>query len=136
MAQLSHLPGATVGVQVPLLTLSMFLSACGGGGGGGDSGGAATAEISTAQGTALLSWTPPTTNADGTALADLAGYNIYYGDSESVYTNKIPVTNPGLATYVVENLPDATWFFVVTAYDTSGNESDFSNVASKVIISP
>ena len=26
-----------------------------------------------------LSWDPPTTNADGTPLTDLAGYKVYYG---------------------------------------------------------
>ena len=26
-----------------------------------------------------LNWTAPTTNTDGTALTDLAGYKIYYG---------------------------------------------------------
>jgi len=28
---------------------------------------------------ATVSWIPPTTNTDGTALTDLAGYKVYYG---------------------------------------------------------
>jgi len=43
------------------------------------------------------------------------------------------VANPGLATYVVDNLAPATYFFVVTAYNGSGVESSFSGVASKTI---
>ncbi len=30
-------------------------------------------------------------------------------------------------------LPGTTYFFAVTAYDTSGNESDYSNEASKLV---
>ena len=33
-----------------------------------------------------LTWDPPTTNTDGTTLADLAGYKIYYGQSSGNYT--------------------------------------------------
>jgi len=32
-------------------------------------------------GTALLSWTAPTENSDGSPLTDLAGYKIHYGSS-------------------------------------------------------
>ncbi|MDE2050811.1 MAG: putative Ig domain-containing protein, partial [Gammaproteobacteria bacterium] len=32
-------------------------------------------------GTAAVSWTAPTTNSDGSALTDLAGYHVYYGTS-------------------------------------------------------
>ncbi len=34
-------------------------------------------------GSVTLSWTPPLTNADGSALTTLAGYRIYYGQSSS-----------------------------------------------------
>ncbi len=33
-------------------------------------------------GSATLSWTPPTLNTDGSALTDLAGYNVYWGCNE------------------------------------------------------
>ena len=97
------------------------------GGTGGDTGGTG------GTGTVSLSWTPPTTNADGSVLDDLAGYRIKYGTQEGTYPNVIPVANPGISSYVVENLAPNTYYFVVTAYDYSGNESGQSNVATKTI---
>jgi len=73
------------------------------------------------------------TNEDGSVLDDLAGYRVYYGASSGSYPNSITVNNPGIASYVVDNLLPGTYYFVVTAYDTSGNESDYSNQASKAI---
>jgi len=113
----------------------IILSGCGGsgGGGGGGTSGVEQTETGVEVGVATLAWTPPTTNTDGTTLDDLAGYKIYYGKAIGNYTNKIDITNPGIATYVVESLSMGTFYFVVTAYDLSGNESKYSNVASKVI---
>ena len=79
-----------------------------------------------AAGTVTLSWRPPTENTDGTALADLAGYNIHYGTQPQDYTNMIKVINPGIATYVIDNLPAGTYYFTVAAYNASGTESSFS----------
>jgi hypothetical protein len=84
-------------------------------------------------GSATLSWIPPTTKADGSALTDLAGYTIHYGNSSGNYTTTIDVNNPGISSYVVQNLPSGTFYFAMTAYDTAGNSSVFSNEASKVI---
>lgn len=80
-----------------------------------------------------LSWTPPTQNSDGSALTDLAGYNIYYGLSAGSYANTINVDNPGIATLVVENLTPNTYYFVATAINQSGVESDYSNIAVKTV---
>jgi len=43
------------------------------------------------------------------------------------------VNNPGIASYVIDSLLPGTYYFVVTATDTSGNESVYSNEASKSI---
>lgn len=83
-------------------------------------------------GFAILSWDAPTTNVDGTPLTDLAGYKVYYGQSSGIYN--IPIDVGNVLTYKIENLGEAIWYFVVTAYDTSGNESDYSNEVSKTII--
>ena len=83
-------------------------------------------------GSATLNWTPPTENTDGSTLTDLAGYKIYWGQNGS-YPNSVTLNNPGLTSYVVENLPVGTWDFVSTAFNTQGVESSFSNVATKVI---
>jgi len=82
-------------------------------------------------GNATLSWDAPTANADGTPLTDLAGYKIYYGTSPGVYSAIVDAGNS--TTYVVKNLTRGTYYFTVTAYNTSGNESSFSGEVRKTI---
>jgi hypothetical protein len=86
-----------------------------------------------ALGSATLSWTPPTQNEDGTTLTDLAGYKIYYGDEPGNYQTTIQIDNPGVVTYVVENLTPDTYYFVATAFNAQGVESGFSGEATKVV---
>ncbi len=86
-----------------------------------------------ALGSATLSWTPPTQNVDGSQLTDLAGYRIYYGTARGTYLTSIQINNPGIATYVVENLTPNTYYFVSTAFKSNGVESEFSNEAVKVV---
>ena len=90
--------------------------------------------VGTATGSATLTWTPPTTNTDGSALNNLAGYKVYWGTSLGSYVNSATIANPGIATYVVDQLTPAQWYFVVTAYSSTGVESTFSNVASKQVL--
>jgi hypothetical protein len=56
---------------------------------------------------------------------DVAGYRVYQGKNSHHYTTMISVGNS--TTCTVTNLePGKTYYFAVTAYDTSGNESSFS----------
>jgi hypothetical protein len=84
-------------------------------------------------GTATLSWSPPTQNTDGTTLTNLAGFRISYGSSSGALNQTIEVANPGLATYVVTGLSSGNWYFAVRAYNSSGAESANSSVVSKTI---
>nr|WP_298717564.1 putative Ig domain-containing protein [uncultured Steroidobacter sp.] len=84
-------------------------------------------------GSATLSWTPPTSNTDGSTLSNLAGYRIYYGTSSSNLSRTIQVANAGVTRYVVPDLSAGTWYFAVRAYSSSGAESANSNTASKTI---
>jgi len=84
-------------------------------------------------GSVTLNWTPPTQNTDGSVLTDLAGFKIYYGTSPDNYPNEITIDNPGITTFVVDNLTPDTWYFVSTAFNASGEESDFSNIATRTI---
>jgi hypothetical protein len=86
-----------------------------------------------AAGSATLSWTPPTTNTNGSPLTNLAGYRVHWGTTAGSYPNKVTVNNPGLTSYVVSNLVPGTYYFVVTALSSTGAESQFSNAASKTI---
>ena len=90
--------------------------------------------VGTATGSATLTWTPPTQNTDGSPLTNLAGYRIHWGTAQNNLTNAVTVDNPGLASYFVDQLTPATWFFAVTAVNTAGMESDYSNVASKQVL--
>ncbi len=84
-------------------------------------------------GSVTLNWTPPTENDDGSALADLAGYKIYWGTTPGSYPNSVTVENPGLSSYVVDNLPPGTYEFVATSFNSAGVESVYSNPATKVL---
>ena len=124
-----------------VVALGLALSACGGGPGASgsaatsqaatDTGAAATADSaapSTADsGAVTLNWTPPTENTDGTPLTNLAGYDIHYGTESGDYTQAISVENPGLATYVVDNLTPGTYYFSVSAVNSAGTESPGSS---------
>ena len=77
-----------------------------------------------ANGAVTLSWQPPTQNADGTPLMDLAGYNIYVGTGSDNYDyRQVRLDNPGLTAYVVENMNPGTYYFAATAFNSSGVES-------------
>jgi len=86
-----------------------------------------------AMGSATLSWTPPTQNTDGSPLTNLAGYKIYWGTTLGNYPNSATIMNPGITTYVVQNLTPSTYYFVTTAINGAGAESSFSNAATKTI---
>jgi len=86
-----------------------------------------------ANGSATLSWTPPTTRTDGSPLTNLAGYKLRHGNSAGNYPNTITISNPGLTTYMVENLASGTYYFVLASYDSTGSESVNSNPVSKTI---
>jgi fibronectin type 3 domain-containing protein len=100
--------------------MSLSLFGCGSGGGGG-----ATSA------TATLAW-------DAVQAATLSGYRIYYGTSPGLYFqshgNGLTVSN-NVTTYMVTGLSSGTtYYFAVTAFDTSGNESGYSVEGSKVIL--
>jgi len=89
--------------------------------------------VAQTSGNARLTWDAPSENEDGTFLDDLAGFKVYYGPALDNYTQIDTIDNPTVTTHLVENLGPGTWFFVVTAYDTIGNESVYSEVESKTI---
>jgi hypothetical protein len=86
-----------------------------------------------ANGSATVSWTPPTQNTNGSTLTNLAGYHIEYGTSASALTQSVQVANPGLTSYLVSNLAPGTYYFAVAAYNSGGEQSSLSNVGSKTV---
>jgi chitinase len=89
--------------------------------------------------TVVLQWDP---NTD----ADLAGYKVYYQADSSTQPFQGTGASEGDSPINVGNNPTATlsgldpahpYFFAVTAYNTSGVESDYSNIVSiPVLLSP
>ena len=77
-------------------------------------------------GSATVSWKAPTERTDGSPLTNLAGYRIFYGRMSGIYDYRIDIRNPGVLTYVVENLAPGDWYFAVSAYDSYGIDSDRS----------
>lgn len=75
--------------------------------------------------TVTLAWDP-------SPDPDIAGYNVYYGPGRGTYTNHVSVGNVTKAT-ISGLLEGATYFFVVTSYNTSGLESDPSNEISYTV---
>jgi len=79
-----------------------------------------------------LSWTAPTTRADGSALApeEIGGYRIYHGASADSLTMDIDIKDGATLSYTYT--PAVFGYFAATVYDTDGNESVFSNIIHKV----
>jgi hypothetical protein len=82
---------------------------------------------------AMLSWTAPTQNVDGSALTNLAGYKVYWGTGSRSYPNTADVSGASSTSHTLALNP-GTYFFAVTALDSSGNESAFSGEVSKTVL--
>lgn len=77
-----------------------------------------------------LSWTAPTQNADGSPLTNLAGYNIYYGQSPNnlSFVRRVGV---GMTSVVIENLTAGIWYFSMTSINSANAESIRTEPVSK-----
>jgi|ADGO01.1.fsa_nt_gi hypothetical protein len=82
-------------------------------------------------GTAVLSWELPSNDSETLGL--LAGFRIHYGVDQNVLTETIEVRNPGVSTYVVDNLPPGKYFFAVRTVTSTGDQSALSNVIAQVV---
>lgn len=76
----------------------------------------------------VLSWSPPATRADGTALpvSELGGYEILYGASAAEMTNKISVAKDKTS-HTLTGFAKGSYSFAIVAIDTDGNRSALSN---------
>lgn len=74
-----------------------------------------------------VSWLPPTTNTNGTPVAELDGYGVYYGTAPGQYTQFAAVSGPNMRSVCLNGLSTGTaWYFAVTAISSSGVESAHS----------
>jgi hypothetical protein len=82
-----------------------------------------------------LAWDAPVARVNGDALSmqQIGGYTVYYGTQQGSYPNSVTVDDAYTTQLTVNNLQAGTYYFVVTAFDTDGRESEPSNVATKVV---
>jgi hypothetical protein len=80
-----------------------------------------------------VQWEQPTTNEDGSALSNLAGYQIRYGRQAGRYTRTINVPTPGITSYMVEGLASGAYYFTMGSYTAANDASAPADELSIVI---
>ncbi len=96
-------------------------------GGGGSDSAPPVAQDPAATASLTFQWDP-------VSVSDLAGYKIYRSTTAGIYGSPIATLSASTTTYQMTNLTKGvTYFFAVSAYDTNGNESPFSNEQSRTI---
>ena len=94
------------------------------------------ASISYAEaGSITVSWVAPAEREDGSALsmAEIAGYYVYYGDSQGSYTHEVEIDGGNTMSVTLNNLSAGTYYIAVTIVDTDGRESLLSQEAVKTV---
>ena len=109
------------------------VTACSGGGDESGGGSSSFSGPTVAANAALVSWSAPTTTADGAPLGNLEGFKVYYGTVPGDYTDSITVTDTSARSLTVNGLAPGTYYFAVTAYDSDQYESSHSDEVSKTI---
>jgi hypothetical protein len=80
-----------------------------------------------------LSWTSPTSNTNGTAATELAGYRIYYGSKATQLNQVVTVEGAEVTDYAFRDLSSGTWYFAVAAYNSDKVESGLTAVVPVAI---
>jgi hypothetical protein len=83
----------------------------------------------------VASWAADVSLAwDHSISEGVLGYRMYYGNASRTYSAHDEV--PYQTTWTVTGLGSGIWYFAATAFDTNGNESNFSNEVSTTIGAP
>lgn len=115
---------------------------CGGGGGGGGGDGVADGGdvISdkpwpVGNGEIALSWVPPTERENGAALplSELRGYRIHWGPTNNPTEYSVTINDPYATSYTLGGVAPGTYQLAVTAIDSDGLESAFSNSLQRAL---
>jgi hypothetical protein len=87
--------------------------------------------------TFTLTWTAPSQNTDGSALTNLASYNIYQGGSTTALVKlaSVPAASPTYTTAVLPAIATG-YYFAVTAVNSAGVESARAGPVSSIIVTP
>lgn len=84
---------------------------------------------------ALLTWTAPTTRANGEPLGsnEIAGYEVYMATDRNGPFDSIMTTEGNTTRAQINDLTPGTYYFAITTLDNHGLESEMSEVFSLVI---
>lgn len=79
--------------------------------------------------TVEITWVAPSLREDGSTMSaeEIASFKIYYGSTSGSLTNIIAVDDPTARSYI-QDFDAGVYYFAVTALDTDGAESAFSNI--------
>jgi hypothetical protein len=99
-----------------ILTVIFALPACSVGGGDSSS--------SEPENLLGVDWVAPSEREDVSpiSLSEIAGYRVYYGTQTGVYPNQVDIDGSE-TTAKIPDLPQGTYYVVVTTVDTDGRES-------------
>jgi hypothetical protein len=93
-----------------------------------------TPSANSTQGSVTASWVAPTQDIDGSNLTDLSGFKLYYGTASGQYAQSVAVSGPSDLSQIISGLiVGQTYFFVVTAVNSAGEESAYSPEVSATI---
>ena len=131
-----------ISISLAALLFSIILASCGGGTqnvqsgvdnpppDGGNTPPAPNDPLPTTTTSVSLSWVPPLYYTDGSSLSDLQGHNIYMKIGSGNFVKIYTLNTTATATHLVENLSPGTYTFAVTAFNSNGVESSFSQTVT------
>ena len=88
--------------------------------------------VTPAPGSAVVTWSRPTENTDGSPLTNLAGYVLYYGTGFPVPFSAIYI-EPNATALEIQNLAPGNWYFQIESVNTEGTASELSPTVFKTI---
>jgi len=84
-------------------------------------------------GSAVVSWSVPSLNTDGTSIADISGYVIHYGPAPTDLRESVFVSGAGTTSGFISGLASGTYYFTVATMNSMGVTSAASNAVSKTV---
>lgn len=85
------------------------------------------------EGKATVTWTPPTQNTDGSAITNLASYELFHAATSAAVSTATAISVPLGTTHVVTGLPNGIRYFGMKAVNDQGVKSNMSALANKTI---